>query len=453
MIADARLTAYTMPAPSQVSPAPVSTAAQQESLRARLRLELLRGRPPWVGRTAPASPPEKLPTIPSVVDYAPPHAPSLETQTSQARADPKATDIEWSRAELPVPDPEHCSQNPCTVPMLIAQLTEWRHSGTSGSTAGPAERSRPAIVLLHGTGGSADGLAPHMAWLLRRTKSMIVAPDSRHHGRRCQPKNGSTKSGSLPDTSPGPGFDANDRQAHQGPPGKSLDDYQSALVEAWRNGGRTRPFAYDTAADMGYVADYLLSRRDVSSIAIIGISLGGIHSWLAGASDERWAAVVPMIGVQSFLYAVENSCAGARIATIPHVFAAAAGLDTETMLREMRDDDSGEIVLGRGPCGADVRRVWDCICPGLLELYDAEHTLPLIAPRPLFVANGKYDPRCPVDGLNRVWDKVRQAYSNELSCNPQNFRVKLYDCAHEVTDEMWCDVADFLLSALHSTTC
>ena len=33
---------------------------------------------------------------------------------------------------------------------------------------------------------------------------------------------------------------------------------------------------------------------------ITGISLGGMHAWLAAFADERIAAAAPVIGVQSF---------------------------------------------------------------------------------------------------------------------------------------------------------
>lgn len=46
----------------------------------------------------------------------------------------------------------------------------------------------------------------------------------------------------------------------------------------------------------------LLNRPDVDAarIGVTGISLGGMHSWLLAAADERIAAAAPMIGVQHF---------------------------------------------------------------------------------------------------------------------------------------------------------
>ena len=45
------------------------------------------------------------------------------------------------------------------------------------------------------------------------------------------------------------------------------------------------------------------SGRDVDGarIGITGVSLGGMHSWLAAAADARIAVAAPMIGVQARL--------------------------------------------------------------------------------------------------------------------------------------------------------
>ena len=46
--------------------------------------------------------------------------------------------------------------------------------------------------------------------------------------------------------------------------------------------------------------DYLETRSDVdaSRIGMTGLSLGGMHTWLAAALDDRVAVAAPMIGVQ-----------------------------------------------------------------------------------------------------------------------------------------------------------
>jgi len=45
--------------------------------------------------------------------------------------------------------------------------------------------------------------------------------------------------------------------------------------------------------------------------------------------------------------------------------------------------------------GEVVKSVWDVVCPGLLQLFDAPLSLPALAPKPILVANGEIDPRCP----------------------------------------------------------
>lgn len=44
---------------------------------------------------------------------------------------------------------------------------------------------------------------------------------------------------------------------------------------------------------------------------------------------------------------------------------------------------------------------------GLLQHYDAHLSLPLLAPRPLLIANGELDPRCPLEAS--VWAPVNPA--------------------------------------------
>lgn len=52
--------------------------------------------------------------------------------------------------------------------------------------------------------------------------------------------------------------------------------------------------------DLTILLDYLEMRPDIDStrIGMTGISLGGMHSWLTAALDERVSVAAPMIGVQ-----------------------------------------------------------------------------------------------------------------------------------------------------------
>ena len=56
--------------------------------------------------------------------------------------------------------------------------------------------------------------------------------------------------------------------------------------------------------------DYLDARPDVDSarIGMTGLSLGGMHTWLAAALDDRVAVAAPMIGVQ---VPADSACAAA----------------------------------------------------------------------------------------------------------------------------------------------
>ena len=59
---------------------------------------------------------------------------------------------------------------------------------------------------------------------------------------------------------------------------------------------------------------------------------------------------------------------------------------------------------------AVVQNVWHRLVPGLLEDYDAAQSLPCIAPRPLLVANGELDPRCPIEGIKAAMAECKKAY-------------------------------------------
>lgn len=216
--------------------------------------------------------------------------------------------------------------------------------------------------------------------------------------------------------------------------------YLSALVQAWKRNtdGSPKtnlyPFIYDTAADMFSVADYLLSRPDVNSanLGITGISLGGMHAWFAAAADPRWTAVAPLIGVQSFSYATDNMCFEARVETIKSVFDSAAA--------DMNEE--------RVSCDV-VRCVWNRICPGLLEQFDCEHSLALLSPRPVFIANGELDPRCPIKGVEESVLRARAAF--EMGCgDADRLQLHIYkSVGHEVTPCMWQDCIAFFEDVLN----
>lgn len=270
------------------------------------------------------------------------------------------------------------------VPVLLAK-----------SRAAAAGRL-PTVIFLHATGKDRTQMWPQMVLLARRG-FLAVSIDARYHGARAT--GGSST-------------------------------YKRALIRSWRGiVGKERAFLMDTAYDLIRVVDYLLIRPDVDAarIGMTGISLGGMHTVMVAAADTRIAVAVPLLGVQSFSWALEHDQWHARVASIPWVFHAAA-LDME---RENGVD-------------ADVvEAVWERIAPGLLDMFDAKTALPLIAPRPLLVLNGELDPRNPRAGLLEPVDDTLSAY-HEYDC-PSLFRVQFAPgVGHEATPAMLDDALAWL---------
>eukprot|EP00803_Ostreobium_quekettii_P008243 evm.model.scf_2141.2 EVM.evm.TU.scf_2141.2 scf_2141:12161-12795(+) len=83
--------------------------------------------------------------------------------------------------------------------------------------------------------------------------------------------------------------------------------------------------------------------------------------------------------------------------------------------------------------GEVVEAVWKRIMPGLLDSYDACHSLPLIAPRPLLIINGELDARCPIDAVHIALTATRSAYKKRPG--DLQFYVEM-GAGHEVTEGM-----------------
>jgi pimeloyl-ACP methyl ester carboxylesterase len=167
---------------------------------------------------------------------------------------------------------------------------------------------------------------------------------------------------------------------------------------------------------------------------VIGLSKGGTEAYLTAAADERIAAVVPLIGVQSFGWSLRRPAAWeARTWTLREAVEAAAA-------------DSGEAVNA-----AFVRKFYDRIAPGLVDRFDGPAMLPLIAPRPLLVVNGDSDPRSPLGGVREAAASAKRAY--EAARATERFVLLLeVDAAHEVTSEADKATLDWLVRWLSPTT-
>ena len=114
---------------------------------------------------------------------------------------------------------------------------------------------------------------------------------------------------------------------------------------------------------------------------MIGICMGGIETWLAASVDERVAVAVPLIGVQSFRWSLENDKWQGRANTIKAAHEAAA-------------KDLGEPAVNQKVC----RALWNKVIPGILDEFDCPSMLRLFAGRPLFIVNGDAGPELPDRG-------------------------------------------------------
>jgi dienelactone hydrolase len=252
------------------------------------------------------------------------------------------------------------------VPALIA-----RPEGATGRL--------PAVIALHGLGGSKAGMRSWLQELAGRGY-LALAIDARWHGER------------------GPGL-------------------QDALIRAYRS-RRGHPYVFDTVADLFRTLDYLQSRPDVAGdrIGMLGISMGGQQTWITAALDPRVKVAVPMIGVNSFGWTVEHDRWRPRSALLPRVY------------------DAVRADLGEPEVNARVyRSTWDRLTPGLLDRFDGPHLLPLIAPRPLLVLNGETDPLVPIEAARLAAESARLSYA--AAGVPERFRFEVAPAGHTVTPE------------------
>lgn len=221
---------------------------------------------------------------------------------------------------------------------------------------------RPVIVLLHGTGGRKEELLATMRTLADRGFA-CAAIDSRHHGERI--RNGSGN-----------------------------DQYFAAMLETYRT-GKGGPYLYDTVWDVMRLVDYLATRADVdpARIGIMGISKGGTEAYLAAAADTRFVVAVPIIGVQSYRWGLDNNQWQTRVSMFgPPVESAA------------RDEGVKSVDA------AFVRRFYDRVVPGIYGDYDGGSMLALIAPRAVLVINGESDSRTPLPGVQEAVATARATY-------------------------------------------
>ena len=249
---------------------------------------------------------------------------------------------------------------------------------------------RPCVIVLHGTGGNKEGVR---SWLdeFARKGFVTVAIDARYHGDRVPGVKGSTA-------------------------------YSAAITKAWRTPSgqpHEHPFFYDTCWDLWRLVDYLRTRADVNPdrIGMIGISMGGIQTWLAASVDDRVRVACPLIAVQSFRWSLENEKWQGRARTIMTAHVEAA-------------KDLGEPGVNTKVC----RELWSKVIPGITGDFDCPNLLPLFVDRPLFIANGELDPNCPIEGARIAIRAAEAAYDRAKSRGKLEVHIA-NGVAHKVTDE------------------
>ncbi|MFO0959836.1 MAG: dienelactone hydrolase family protein [Isosphaeraceae bacterium] len=266
--------------------------------------------------------------------------------------------------------------------------------------ADPSKPRRPAVIVLHGTGGNKEGSLP---WLrdLARCGILGLAIDGRYHGERA---------GGLPGT----------------------EAYNEAIVRAFRTAAgqpQEHPFYFDTAWDVMRAVDYLRGRPDIDPdrIGLIGFSKGGIEAWLAGAADERILVTVPAISVQSFRWSLDHGQWQARANTIKVASEAVA-------------KDLGKSTVDAETC----RALWDKVIPHILDAYDCPSMLRLFAGRPLLILNGEEDPNCPIGGAEVAFRSARKAYEEQGASDRLRIHVAP-KVAHQVTSEQAKEARDWFV--------
>ena len=249
----------------------------------------------------------------------------------------------------------------------------------------------PAVVVLHGTGGTKEAMRPTLEELARRGY-LALAIDARYHGERVA----------------------------GGAQGKQA--YEDAALRAWRERdphAQEHPWFYDTVYDLWRTLDYLATRPDVDAkrIGMIGFSMGGIQTWLAAATDPRIRVIVPAIAVQSFRWSLEHDQWQGRARTIQQVHEAVAA-------------DLGEKEVNRASAARCGRRS----SPASSTTSTARPCSRLLAPRPLLILSGENDPNCPLPGARLAYAAAASAYTRAGAADHLKMDVAA-GVGHTVTPE------------------
>jgi dipeptidyl aminopeptidase/acylaminoacyl peptidase len=140
--------------------------------------------------------------------------------------------------------------------------------------------------------------------------------------------------------------------------------------------------------------DFLVSRPEVdrNRVGVTGMSMGATRSWWLMALDERISTSVAV------------ACLTRYQSLIQHEGLARHGIYY--------------------------------FVPGMLNHFDTEAVVTLIAPRPILFLTGDKDPGSPIDGVRTIESTVRKAY--KLYGQEDQFESVIYPgVGHEYTRNMW----------------
>jgi hypothetical protein len=171
--------------------------------------------------------------------------------------------------------------------------------------------------------------------------------------------------------------------------------------------------------DLWRLTDYLITRSDVQAnrIGMTGISMGGIETWMAASVDKRIKVAVPMIGVQSFKWSLDNDKWQGRVGTIRKAHEQAA-------------KDLGDSAINK----QNILQLWNKVVPGITGEFDCPSMIRLFAPRPLLILNSELDMNCPLGGATIAFKAATAAYQNGHAVD----KLKIYvapKTPHKVTPE------------------
>jgi dienelactone hydrolase len=180
----------------------------------------------------------------------------------------------------------------------------------------------------------------------------------------------------------------------QGPDGPAEKDYRAEETASKFNLWVGRTFWGMLLRDDLMALDYLASRPEVdpNRLGVTGMSMGATRTWWLMALDERLKT-------------------GVAIACMTRY-------QNLTIRGSIHEHDIGYFV------------------PGVLNHFDSEAVIALIAPRPVLFQTGDNDPGSPVDGIHAIESAVRPVY--RLYGQENNYQSLTYPgLGHVYTPEMW----------------